>query len=447
MTGKEGELTVSLSNKLQTLNNPALPQLKTGSDDTIAEFWDDFVAPLLPPKQAVIGMYQLLLRYVEDEDPRITYVIRNFANTQGGKKNYITLRRGFLTKTDSYSYFFTDNFFAAYFYKMALDGYVPDYNEFKEAMISREFPARFGPFDSEFERPKAAYSIDGKKGKNPGFTDAGYKISHIIDSGDGYLIDGKTMSVTDWCDKYGFDRGDYADYVQNTDTYGSFCARIKSDAQPTARDVLKAQFLRLACPLNHVLTPKVGKNRCHVLGQGVQAKQNDIGEMAEFQQYAMEQMKIIYGSVYDDYLSRLMLAAPSVPPVANPGATYIGIRYGYKIGAKAKANKTSAQPKTTTRSGSSGVGATISAIFADLLRKHKLSQQQIDNLCDKAYCSKNLGISFAILAKPADLAPDQKKRYYTSLGEIEGYFICSQWKEKLHHPARVDAWLENNSLK
>lgn len=350
---------MSLSTKLLTLNVPALPKIKTGNDDTIAEFWNDFVVPLLPPKQAVIDMYRLLLRYVEDEDPRITYAIRNFANTQGGKKNYITLRRGFLTLSDSYRYFFTDNFFAAYFYKMALDGYVPNYNEFKEAMLSREFPARFGPFDKKYEWKKAAYSIDGKKGKNPGFADAGYKLSHIIDSGKGYLINGKTMSVTDWCEEYGFDRGDYDKYALRKDSYGSFYARIDPNAPGEARDVLKAQFLRLACPLNHVLTPKVGKNRCHVLGQGVHAKLNDIGEMEEFQLYAMAQMKAMYGNVYDDYLSQLMLASPQGNAASNLGSTYIGIRYGYKIGASASKKQSSAQNKSSQRSSNPNRGHMI----------------------------------------------------------------------------------------
>ena len=359
---------MTLSDKLLTLNQPALPQIKTGSNDTIAEFWDDFVAPLLPPKQAVIDMYNLLLRYVDD--PEAVFVIRNYANTVGDKKNYISLRRGFFTKGGSYNYFFTDNFFAAYFYKMAFDGYVPNYNDFKEAMISREFPARFGPFDSKFERPKAAYSIDGKKGKNPGFTDAGYKISHIIDNGEGYLINGQVMSITQWCNKYGFDRGDYQDYVPHTDSYGSFYARDKI-APEQARDILKAQFLRLACPLNHVLTPKIGRNRCHILGQGVIARQNDIGEMTEFQLYAMEQMEILYGSVYNDYLSRLMLATPKNKPMNNPGATYIGIRYGNKIGASTNTGKARNPQKkqSTTSHQRSSVPITFSGMNKNQFQK------------------------------------------------------------------------------
>ena len=62
--------------------------------------------------------------------------------------------------------------------KMALNDYVPDYEEFKCMMLSHSFPGKCGKFDSVYEAKKAAYDITGKKGKDPGYGKAGYKLSH-----------------------------------------------------------------------------------------------------------------------------------------------------------------------------------------------------------------------------------------------------------------------------
>ena len=333
-----------LIDKLKTLNKPKIDVIKDGRDNTIKEFWKHFVEPCLPKKDVVIGIYHMLLKYINDPDA--VFVIRNYNNTEKGKKNYISLRRGFFTQTNEYSYFFTDNFFAAYFYKLALDEYVPDYHEFKEAMISREFPARFGPCDSKYEKVKAAYSIDGKKGKNPGFADSGYKISHIIDSGMDYLINGKSMNESEWCKLYDITRGEYDDYLPRSDKYGSFYSRVIVNAPKQAIDVLKAHFLRLACPLNYILTPKSGKNRCHTFAPDIKVKNNDVGEMLELQQYAQEQFRKRYGSEYDDYLSKLMLSTQT--KIANPGDKYIGISYGMnvkKVGSSSKPAKSKKKSK------------------------------------------------------------------------------------------------------
>ena len=133
---------------------------------------------------------------------------------------------------------------------MAFDGFVPNYEEFKNLLISRKFPARFGQ-SCRTERERAAFDICAK---DPGINSAGYKISHIIDVGTGYWNGHYSSSISDICDRY-FPRGDYSDWILRKDKYGPFYAREISVPQES-KEYIKAIFLRMACPLNYILTPK-----------------------------------------------------------------------------------------------------------------------------------------------------------------------------------------------
>lgn len=425
---------MTLTEKLNSLSYPKLSPFSPDSATTVAEFWEKFVSPMLPKTQEEINVYiewyKLLLRYCNDTDP--VYVIRAFADRKG--KSDKALRRGFYTKTQKgYSFFYTDNFFAAYFAKMALDGFVPDYNEFKELMLSRNFPARFGPF-CQCEKEKAAYSIDGKKGKDPYIQSNGYKIAHIVDSGKDYSIRGNKYNLGDICELLGwFPRGDYDDWKKETDAHGEYYVRHLTVSDDIAKDALKAHFLRLACPLNYVLTPKPS---CH------KALVKDIAEAPAFQQYAMEQFKKLFGTVYEEYLNHLMLCPTA--PIKNPGDTVIDIEYDINFAlSKKKGTPPSVSsapkikaPKAPTKIGT-GIGQYAKDVFTDLLLSKKLSSAQTDLLRSKAYCSEAFGISFPVLAK-VDKDVYDRLRYYKN--QVEGYVICSQWYERSRE--KIDSWLK-----
>lgn len=288
---------MNLQEKISSINKPNIKSIKPGSAGTIGEFWDKLIRPNLVDKKIVEGWWKLLKRYVEDKN--CVFAIRTFGN---GKDWNRDLRRGFFNITNSdYNFFYTDNFFTAYFCKMALDGFVPAYDEFKEMMASRKFPARFGP-SCESERERAAYTI---KGKDPGIGQAGYKISHIIDSGNGIWNGRCFWKVSEICEKF-FPRGEYDDWTIHEDKYGKFYAR-DIQVKPEAKDLIKAVFLRMTCPLNYVLTPK---KALHSTGENV--KGNDIGESKQLQQYAMFKFHEMYGEMYTDFLNEINLGkAPS----------------------------------------------------------------------------------------------------------------------------------------
>lgn len=317
-----------LSQELASINSQnRVSQIQSGSDKTIDAFWTSFIEPALPDKNAVVKWFELLSDYVDQDDA--VFALRCYGNWESYQaKDDYTLRRGFYNLTDKdYSFFYTDNFFAAYFAKMAVDNFVPTLSEFKTMMQSREFPARFGR-STAVERTKAAYSIDGRKGKNPGFTSNGYKIAHIVDSGKRIYSKGLETTMGQVCDKY-CDRGDYNDWTLRNDGYGDFYARdLKMD--PDAREFFVAHFLRFVCPMNYLFTPK---KDCHVLG--VKVYMDDIAECDELQQYAMQQFHLRYGKVYEDFLNRIMLPPDldlkSLPSIATLGTNTIDISYGYRI--------------------------------------------------------------------------------------------------------------------
>ena len=357
------------------------------------------------------------------------------------------MRRGFYTeitngttnRATNCSYFFTDNFFAAYFCKFAIDGYVPSYDEFKCAMISRKFPATCKC--TKDEKEKAAYSLDGK---NPGFGKAGYKISHIIDVGKEYFIKGKTKSINDWCKDYKFTRGDSGDYKKAVN--GNYYVRKMSSSQLNmsqyplnkAKEVLKAHFLRFVCPFNYVLTPKREKPKCQEFPKGVHIKGNDIGEMPEFLQYAKDQLRKYYGPDYDDFLKRVMidpnLASSKIPnSTKQPGNTIINISYGLGI------SNTGSEPQGGK---TLGIGQRAKRFFTKLLTSEKLSDVQINNLRNKKYCKDKFGISYPVIADINVDHYDPKRFYKKPINDK--YVICSQWYAR--NEAKIENWRKNNGF-
>ena len=93
---------------------------------TIADFYNDFVEERLPDPAIVIEWHNLLVKYASREDAIFPIRAGNVSQK---------LRRGWLVKADDgFSYMFTDNDLAAYIYKMALDGFCPDEDEFYKFM-------------------------------------------------------------------------------------------------------------------------------------------------------------------------------------------------------------------------------------------------------------------------------------------------------------------------
>lgn len=326
--------------------NSTLPKYPTGSAYcTIADFYEEFIVPRLPDTQTVIEWTKLLLNYVKQDDA--VFAIRAFFSWQNvknnpadsdsqlaitnGKKvgdnNPYSLRRGFLTefKNSKYKFFYSDNFLAAYFMKMAYDGFVPLYGDFISELQNRTFPARFGR-SCAAERAIAAYNINGKTAKDPGIQRAGYKVAHVIDSGTNYVNSSGNHGLSQICNCY-FPRGWYSDWKFSNGYY----SRQLSNTQGI--DYLKAHFLRFVCPINYFLAPKANINKkvYQSYGQtsGLTTNKPDIAELPELQKYVIGQFYNLYGKVYVDYLDAIMWSKNTTIDLKNI-ITQLSI-YGSKI--------------------------------------------------------------------------------------------------------------------
>lgn len=326
---------MNLEEKLATINESKISKIETGSARTIGDFWSKFIEPNLLPEKVVSEWWKLLKRYVDDKG--IVLAIRAFRGRNKSAREKIKddeLRGGFYTITGStYNYFYTDNYFTAYFYKMAMDGFCPTYSEFKKMLVSRKFPARFGQ-SSEPERKRAAFTIDGK---DPGISAAGYKISHIFDVGSGIWDGEKYLKMKKICEDF-FPRGSYKKWTLHKDSYGDFYARDLG-VKPEAEKIIKAIFLRMTCPLNYVLTPKKNLHTTEV-----KVEKNDIGECRQLQQYAMFKFHEKYGKLYTDYLKEIGLGKDPVFSKASENFV-VGVKYGPSKIAGAKKAKTEKKQK------------------------------------------------------------------------------------------------------
>lgn len=103
---------MTLKEKLNTINVPRFTPLQDGKALTAGEFWDSFIVHNLPAKDVALKWHRVLIEYVKR--PEAMFAIRYY-NT-AVKDKYDSLHRGFLTRTnEGYSFFYTDNFHAAYY--------------------------------------------------------------------------------------------------------------------------------------------------------------------------------------------------------------------------------------------------------------------------------------------------------------------------------------------
>lgn len=443
--------------------NSTLPTINAGNYLTIADFYKDFVKPCLPDTNSVIGWTNLLLEYVNQDNA--VFSVRQFANwlkvsnssqadhtlaiSKGLSSNVYnpySLRRGFLTEFErsKLKYFFTDNFFAAYFMKMAFDGFVPSIGDLLKEMNDRTFPARFGLYCKE-EQAVAAFDITGNIAKDPGIKNAGYKIGHVIDSGKDYHAFGVTIDLAKICYHY-FPRGNYQDWKSNSLYYRRLVRELNSDA---LLPYLKAHFLRFACPINYFLAPKPKNNGkiYHEYHVGNTIKY-DIAELPDLQEYIIGQFHLLYGKVYEDYLKAIMWQATPQDVtteltriksnISTLGGTTINVTV-YPLNALKGATKTS-KPHTsksvrkTTSNAGSGIGQFAKSEIAAKIPN--LSANQLNDLQDKGYCKREFNINFPVLSKTRN----PKERYYAA--KMNGYYICNDWYPK--NRAKLEDWLSNN---
>ena len=334
---------------------------KTRYAETIGGFYADFIKPRLPKKEVVLKWHKLLMDYSQREGA--VFPIRG-GYSHNEDKSKEKLRRGWLVRVNDgiFSYTFTDNYFPAYIYKMALDGFCPELDEFYEYMtgISSDPSGHekgFEEKDITWLNGKSIKNVhDDTEGKDRRFMkmpisygrisstelvknvyvnttpaptcplgDCGYKHAHVFGVRGEYKIDSDTIKQWEEInDKIAL--GDDSDYTWKDDINNYAWDRtVESGEADGLRKIVVAHFLRLCDPINHFLSPKQGCNKF--------TKDNgdyslDIGEYNNLLSYLMFLRENEFGDAYRNFKTEAL--APSDSKSADCSTDIIHVVYHEK---------------------------------------------------------------------------------------------------------------------
>lgn len=310
---------MTLQDKLDNIGKPKLNSFEKGNSKTVKDFWEIFIEPRLPKNiDVVIAWHNLIKAYVKMPNTVLGF---RTGNTAG------QLRRGWETVTnDGFSFFYTDNYFSHYFYKMSYDEYVPSLEEFYALMKSRKFPVRIlspmGTKNEPWEKEYAAFNISGK---NPGLGKAGYKLAHILDAGKNFNFNGENLGVAEICRRY-FTLGEVCDWEKNAaSNLYSRTLTIPNEDKRNARALAEACFIRMVHPMNYFLSPKAS-NKGKIYNKYV--KGHDIGEDVNLLSYVKMKFHERYTKNGIDYFQDFMdLVYPFEDSCHEDGNTVLNLTY------------------------------------------------------------------------------------------------------------------------
>lgn len=298
----------SINYYLANINATKIPLLTKGFQPTIGAFYANCIESILPKPSTAVAWHGLLTRFAND--PEAIFFLRR--NASASNNDWMQIRRGFLTEySDRSGYVFCDNFFAHYVFAMAIDDYVPSYDEFKQSILSHSFP--YGFMRTKEELPLQAFP----KGTSPGINNAGWKLAHLYSvNGSDYSYDYRSIIEST------FPRGARSEWTQSP--FGPYSSRyINRPMNDFERTILKSHFLRLASPLNYFLVPKIA-NETDDLG-------GNIGEKREVLEYVYARFEERYGAVMEAYKAAIHDGANYEAKNADQlGNITINISYGPK---------------------------------------------------------------------------------------------------------------------
>lgn len=345
---------------------------------TIGDFYEDFIKPRIPRPDVVLEWHRMLMKYCE-MDGAIFPIRDGHTNAPDDK---IKLRRGWLVRVDwdvpydkRFSYTFTDNYFPAYIYKMALDGFCPTVDEFYEYMTDFQYPEdkniewlsgktaevknptndrgekrKFLRMPIRFDRAgKSTYPGSTETKKNAyintspapscQFGNYGYKHAHVFSvkgieskkkdsktQNELYNIDGKDIQwkniglveLGEEC------KGKTPDYTWDEEIENYSWHRSMKDAgeREALRRVVIAHFLRFCDPMNHFLSPMQGSNKF--------TKKNgdyslDIGEYENLLSFLIFLREKEFGKDYENF--KMAILAPSGMKSVDCSSEVINVIY------------------------------------------------------------------------------------------------------------------------
>lgn len=297
--------------------------------ETVSDFWETFIEKRLPKPCVVIKWNELLYKYIDSNDA--IFAIRYFG--QASKTS--PFRRGFYTdiKNDNYSFFYTDNSLAYFFFRMAYDDYCPSYDDFDNVMKMKKFPYKLAIGDYYYKEGKEEIyaNVFDYSTRNPYVKDK-HKLAHIYDAGRNFVFLDSVEKLSTMCGDYGsFPAGNLTDWVQNSDNKYIRYLTIDDDKKEKAKKWIQAEFLRFISPMNHILVPKQKSRNGTIYNQYTRydgTTSYDIGEDPYLLAYVKEKMHERYTVNGVDHFKRFCEKIyPLDEHITDPGSMKINLYF------------------------------------------------------------------------------------------------------------------------
>lgn len=279
--------------------------------------------------QAIKEWHDLLSWYAEQDGAVLLSRLYESEGTAGNWNN----RRNALTTSGNYSYAFCSNHFARIIMTMALNGFVPDKQDFWDMLVTnREFylSSLFGL--TPVEKRLSAYN---QKPYNAKFYTPGWYLAHIISVKDMPYKDSPAVDV-----KNIFKLGEESDWSFDA-IAGCKIRKNKDQLSNGEKAVAVAHFLRCIDPINYFLVPNANNT---VYKKIKPDDGSPLGENKFVVQYMLIKAYERFGATFEDFLNR-SLADVDIIELCSKKALIAAspIHAEYAIGI----NSTGSSPKYT----------------------------------------------------------------------------------------------------
>ena len=269
----------------------------TGAAMTPEELYDKCISVVCPETKtitdAIIGWHELLLRYAwSDGAVLLTRLYESQKDATGEWDN----RRNALTISQNYQYAFCSNYFPRLILTMALNGFVPEYDDFWDMMVTnRDFYLSALRGMAPIEKRIAAYEIKPYKAE---YYIPGWYLAHIASVNDMPYKGCNHLDI-----KTIFKLGEEKDW-QYDKSLNCIVRRNDDELNTLEKKLAVAHFLRLVDPMNYFLVP----NRYNVLYRKVNpSDKSPLGENAAVVRYMLVKAYERFGEAFKKFLEEALV--------------------------------------------------------------------------------------------------------------------------------------------
>jgi len=391
--------------------------------NNVQDLYDNFISEYLLDREeitdCIIKWHQLLVWYVKQ--PNAVLLSRLYESKKDKDGNWNN-RRGSLTHCEcddgcDFDYAFASNNFARLFFTMAVNGYVPDKDDFYDVMVNRKISLLSIYGTTKVERKIMCYL---EKPYNKKFYTDQWYLAHIVSVNDEKYEGHDAININNV-----FELGDVEQWEEDFKRKIKLRNIKKSKISTNEKEVAVAHFLRFVDPINYFVVPSIK----HVDYTKVDIDDGfPLGENKHVVSFMRKKQQQRYGSIFDDFLK---LALADEKKFVTDSLHNLGQS---KIAARIYSSTKSGYGKKTKRPVSKKVSK-YSELTKTLLAKEFLTQTHTLNDLEKEILKTNTdrhgGTAWTILNKLG--VTKDKKGILTSAWTIDDELktATGQYKETL----------------